>query len=154
MAWTYPQIAAAYSTLSPVPTNLTDGAATLNAQTKTITIDVPVQMVAGYLGVAGKLASFMQWAGAPPTGASTESISAAAELAFAFEHPTLFPVFQMTNPNVLTIMQSWLGALVSPGVTPAPLTTSDQTAILALASQTVLVWQPTITVGDLQTARV
>ena len=149
-AWTDAQLAAAYAALSPAPTSLLAAAEALNAQTMTATVDVPVQSVAGYLGNAMKLAGFLQWAASPPAGASAASIAAAEELAFAFEHPQLFPTFFMSVPATATQMEGALAALVSPGTgVTGPITATDQAAIMALASATVPVWEPPVTTGDI-----
>lgn len=151
MPWTDAQLAAAFNALSPVPATLADGVKVLEAQTTQIAVDVPVQSVAGYLGNAMKLAGFLAWAASPPTGASTASIAAAQELAFAFQHPQLFPTFYMSNPTTATQMQGALAALVSPGSGVAgPITAADQAAIIGLAAQTVPVWQPALQIVDLQ----
>ena len=145
-AWTDTQLATAYGAISPAPTSLLAAAETLNAQTTPVTVDVPVQAVAGYLGNAMKLAGFLQWAAAPPAGASAASIAAATELAFAFEHPQLFPTFYMSVPATATQMEGALAALVSPGTgVTGPITATDQAAIMALASATVPVWEPPVT---------
>ena len=151
--WTPAQVKAAYDALSPVPANLTDAIATLNAQTATVAVDVPVQNVAAYLGLQGKLWAFIDWAGTPPTGASAASVVAAQELAFALQHPATCPVFAMSNPTVVSLMTTWLEALVSPGTgITGPITSTDQTAILALGSATVPVWQPALDGGAMQLA--
>ena len=151
--WTPAQVKAAYDALSPVPANLTDALATLNAQTTTVAVDVPVQSVAAYLGLNGKLAGFIGWANAPPTGASAASVTAAQELAFALQHPATCPIFAMSNPMVVSLMTAWLTALVSPGTgITGPITSTDQTAILALGSATVPVWQPALDGGAMQLA--
>lgn len=152
-AWTDTQLAAAYEAL-PVQATLTDAAKALNGQTTQVAVDVPVQAVAGYLGNAMKLAGFLQWASAPPIGASPASIAAATELAFAFEHPQLFPTFFMSMAATATQMEGALAALVSSGTgVTGPITATDQAAIMALASATVPVWQPAITSADIQIAR-
>lgn len=151
--WTPAQVKTAYSALNPAPANLTDAIATLNAQTTQIAVDVPVQSVAAYLGLQGKLAAFIAWAATPPTGASAASVTAAQELAFALQHPLTFPTFEMTNSTVVAQMEGWLSALVAPGTgVTGPITSADQTAILALGSATVPVWQPALDGGALQLA--
>ena len=153
--WTPAQVKAAYDALSPVPANLTDAIGALNAQTTTVAVDVPVQSVAAYLGLQGKLWAFINWATTPPTGASAASVTAAQELAFALQHPATCPVFAMSNPTVVSLMTSWLAALVSPGTgITGPITSTDQTAILALGSATVPVWQPALDGGAMQLAGV
>ena len=151
--WTPAQVKAAYDALNPAPANLTDAIAALNAQTTTVAVDVPVQSVGAYLGLNGKLAAFINWATTPPTGASAASMTAAQELAFALQHPATCPVFAMSNPTVVSLMTSWLAALVSPGTgITGPITATDQTAILALGSATVPVWQPALDGGAMQLA--
>ncbi|WP_287759618.1 hypothetical protein [Acidiphilium sp.] len=155
MTWTPAQLKAAYAALSPTPASLTDAIATLNAQTQTVRVDVPVQNVAAYLGLQGKLAAFIGWANAPPTGASAASVTAAQELAFALQHPATCPTFAMSNPTVVSLMTSWLSALVAPGTgITGPITSADQTAILALGSATVPAWQPALDGGAMQLAGV
>lgn len=154
MAWTQADLAAAFNALSPVPASLVAECVALNAQTTTKAVDVPVQAIAAYLGANMKLASFLVWVAAPPAGASAASIGAAGELAFAFEHPQLVPSFDMSIPTIATQMEGALAALVSPGSgVTGPITAADQTALLALASQTVLAWQPPVMVADLQAAQ-
>ncbi len=146
-------IGTAWSALSPAPVSLVVGCATLNAQMAPKAIDVSVQAVAAYLGANMKLATFMAWAAAPPAGASAMAVGAAAELAFAFEHAQLVPNFAMSLPAIASQMEGALSALVSPGTgVTGPITAADQTAILALASQTAPAWSPPLTVNDLQTA--
>lgn len=152
--WTQQELVTAFLALSPAPATLSAGRDALNAQTQSVTVDVPVQSVAAYLGVAGELAAFLAWAAAPPTGSSAASQAAAAELAFAFEHPALFPTFAMTNATVAAQMQTWLADLVSPGTgITGPIDAADQTAILALASASVPVWQPAVGIAQLQNAQ-
>ena len=151
--WTPAQVKAAYDALSPVPATLTDAIGALNAQTTTVAVDVPVQNVAAYLGLQGKLAAFIGWATTPPTGASAASVTAAQVLAFALQHPATCPVFAMSNPTVVSLMTSWLSALVAPGTgLTGPITSTDQTAILALGTATVPVWQPALDGGAMQMA--
>ena len=151
--WTFSEVKTAYAALSPTPASLTDAIATLNAQTTQIAVDVPVQSVAAYLGLQGKLAAFIAWAATPPTGASAASVKAAQELAFALQHPATFPIFAMSSPTVVSLMTTWLTALVAPGTAiTGPITSTDQTAILALGSATVPVWQPALDGGAMQLA--
>ncbi len=151
--WTPAQVKAAYDALNPAPANLTDAIAALNAQSQIIAVDVPVQKVAAYLGLQGKLAAFISWAATPPTGASAASVSAAQELAFALQNPATCPIFAMSNLSVMSLMTSWLSALVAPGTgITGPITSADQTALLALGSATVPVWQPALDGGALQLA--
>lgn len=155
MAWTLAQLRTAYASLSPVPATLTEAAATLNAQTQTVTVNVPVQSIAGYLGSQNKLVGFLEWAASPPTGASATAVNAAKALADAIQDSGALPIFQMTNSAIAANMENDLAALVSPGTgVTGPITATDQAAILALASQTVPVWQPPIQPADLQTAGV
>lgn len=151
--WTPAKLKAAYAALSPTPASLSAAAETLNAQTVPVTVDVPVQSVAGYLATVGKLGALVAWASSPPTGASAAAVAAAVELAFALQHPQTVPVFMMTDSTVAAGVEAWLAALVTPasGMT-GPIDSADQTAILALASQTVPAWQPAVTAGDVQTA--
>ncbi len=148
MTWTLAQVKSAYQALSPTPASITAAAEALNAQTTTATVDVPVQSVAAYLGVSGKLASLVAWASAPPSGASSAAVVAAQSLVFALMHPQTFPVFAMTVPAINSAMQGWLSDLVAAGV----LASADQAAILALSTPTGPVWQPAVTAGDVQTA--
>jgi hypothetical protein len=61
----------------------------------------------------------------------------------------------MSNLSVVSLMTSWLSALVTPGTGIAgPITSADQTAILALGSATVPVWQPALDGGALQLAEI
>ena len=153
MGWTIAQIRTAYAALSPAPSSLAAAVAALNAQTQTVTVDVPVQSIAGYLGSQNKLVSFLEWASSPPAGASATAVTAAKALALALQNAGAFPVFQMANPIVAARMESDLAALVNPGTgIAAPIAAADQTTILALASQTVPIWQPALTIADLQTA--
>jgi hypothetical protein len=154
MAWSLADLKAADAALSPPQGDPAEAATVLTAQTKAVAVDVTVQSIAGYLGMTGKLTGFMAWAAAPPAGASGTAIAAATALAFAFQHPQLLPVFEMTNPSIAAAMTTWLDALVSPGGgIAAPIDAADQTAILSLASATVPVWQPAPSAGDVQTAR-
>ncbi len=144
--WTYAQLASAFNALSPTPTSLISACETLNAQTVPVTIDVPTSAVAAVLALSGSMTALMNWAAAPPAGAATEAVQAATLLVFTFEHDTLLPTFQMSISSVASKMEADLTALVSASV----LTTADQTAVLALASQTVPAWQLPIIVDNLQ----
>lgn len=148
MSWDDAKLKTAYAALSPAPANNAAAVIALNAQTDTVTVDVPVQLVADYLAEAAKLPTLLDFAASPPSGAAAGAVTAAAELAFAFEHSGLLPTFQMTNSVVAGEMQTWLADLVAAGV----LASADQTAILALATATVPAWQPPVTTGDLATA--
>lgn len=129
MAWTLAQLRAAYAALSPVPSSLTEAAATLNAQTQTITVNVPVQSIAGYLGSQNKLVGFLEWAASPPTGASAAAVNAAKAFVLALQNSRTFPVFQMTNPAIAANMENDLAALVSPGTgVTGPITAAGQPA--------------------------
>ena len=151
--WTFSEVKTAYAALSPTPASLTDAIATLNAQTTQIAVDVPVQSVAAYLGLQGKLAAFVSWAATPPAGASALSVTAAQELAFVLQHPVAFPPFAMSQDAMVSLMTSWLEALVAPGTgITGPITSTDQAAILALGSATVPVWQPPLDGGAMQLA--
>ena len=61
----------------------------------------------------------------------------------------------MSNPTVVSLMTTWLEALVSPGTgITAPIDSTDQATILALGSATVPVWQPPLDGGAMQLAGV
>ena len=154
MAQNLTALAAAFNAISPVPATLDAAVPTLNAQTTMQVVDVPVQAIAAYLGANMKMAAFLAWAASPPSGASAASIEAAAELAFVFQHPNLVPSFAMSNPTVATQMEAALSALVSPGTGVAgPITATDQSAILALASRTVSIWPEPVIPAHLQMAQ-
>ena len=151
--WTPAQLKAAYQALSPAPASYEAAAATLNAQTTTVTVSVPIADVAAYLGLAGKLGALEAFAKSPPSGASAESIAAAQGLWEMISSPAAFPPFNMTDATVASAINAMLTALVSPGTgITGPIDSTDQATILGLASQTVPVWQPAVTAGDVQTA--
>ena len=151
--WTPAQLKAAYQALSPTPASYEAAAATLNAQTTTVTVSVPIADVAAYLGLAGKLGALEAFAKSPPSGASAESIAAAQGLWEMISSPAAFPPFNMTDATVASAINAMLTALVSPGTgITGPIDSTDQATILGLATQTVSVWQPAVTAGDLQTA--
>ena len=153
MTWTPVQLKAAYLALSPTPASLEAAAATLNAQTTTVTVPVPIASVAAYLGLVGKLGAIETFATSPPSGASAQSVAAAQGLWEMIQSPAAFPPFDMPNPTVAAEVEAMLAALVSPGTgVTAPIDSTDQATILGLASQTVSVWQPAVTAGDVQTA--
>ena len=154
MAQNLSALATAFNAISPTPATLVAAVPTLNAQTTTQAIDVPVQSLAAYLGENMKMAPFLAWAASPPAGASAASIMAAAELAFALQHSGLVPSFAMSNPTIATQMEAALSALVSPGTGVAgPITATDQSAILALASRTVSIWPEPVIPAHLQMAQ-
>jgi len=153
MAWTPAQLKVAYQALSPVPASYEAAAATLNAQTTTVTVPVPIASVAAYLGLVGKLGAIEAFAKTPPSGASAQAVAAAQGLWEMIQSPASFPPFDMPNPTVAASVEAMLAALVSPGTgVTAPINSTDQANILALAQQTVPVWQPALKVGDIQTA--
>lgn len=144
MAWTESQLAAAFNALSPAPASLSAGLATLVAQTVTEYNVVPTSDIASYLGVQGKLSATIAWA-ATATGAAGD---AAQDLVFAFQHSATVPAFDMTVPTTRTAMQDALAAMVA--ASGCPLTSTDESAILAMAQSTVPKWQPAPVVADLQ----
>ena len=151
--WTPAQLKAAYQALSPVPASYEAAATTLNAQTTTVTVSVPIMDVAAYLGLAGKLGALESFAKSPPSGASAESIAAAQGLWQMISSPDAFPPFNMANSTVASAVEAMLAALVSPGTgITGPINSTDQATILGLATQTVPAWQPAVTAGDVQTA--
>ncbi len=153
MTWTPAQLKAAYSALSPTPASLEAAATALNAQTTTVTVPVPIASVAAYLGLVGKLGAIEAFAKTPPSGASAQAVAAAQGLWEMIQSPAAFPPFDMPNPTVAASVEAMLAALVSPGTgVTAPINSTDQANILALAQQTVPVWQPALKVGDIQTA--
>ena len=153
MPWTPAQLKAAYLAISPTPASLEAAAATLNAQTTTVTVPVPIASVAAYLGLVGKLGAIETFATSPPSGASAQSVAAAQGLWEMTQSPAAFPPFDMPNAIVAASVEAMLAALVSPGTgVTAPIDSTDQATILGLASQTMPVWQPAVTAGDVQTA--
>ena len=151
--WTPAQLKAAYQALSPAPASYEAAVTTLNAQTTTVTVAVPIAALAAYLGLNGKLGALKAFAASPPSGASAESVAAAQGLWEMISSPGAFPPFDMADATVASAIQAMLAALVSPGTgITGPITSTDQTAILALATQTVPTWQPAVTAGDVQTA--
>lgn len=147
-------LADAFLAISPTPNTLQDALPTLNAQTVSGTVDVPVQAIAAYLGSSMKLASFLSWASSPPSGSSPASVASAAELAFAFGHPTLVPSFAMSNAEIAAQMQGALESLVSPGSgVTGPITSTDQSEILGLSVKTNPLWPEPIQVAHLQMAQ-
>ena len=153
MAWTPAELKVAYQALSPTPASYEAAAATLNAQTTTVTVSVPIMDVAAYLGLAGRLGALESFAKSPPSGASAESIVAAQELWEMISSPDAFPPFNMAEATVASAIEAMLTALASPGTgITGPIDSTDQATILGLATQTVPAWQPAVTAGDVQTA--
>ena len=153
MTWTPAQLKAAYSAISPTPASLEAAATTLNAQTTTVTVPVPIASVAAYLGLVGKLGALEAFATSPPSGASTQAVAAAQGLWEMIQSPAAFPPFDMPDATVAAEVEAMLSALVSPGTgVTAPIDSTDQATILGLATQTVPAWQPAVTAGDVQTA--
>ena len=151
--WTPAQLKAAYQALSPTPASYEAAAATLNAQTTTVTVSVPIADVAAYLGLAGKLGALEAFAKSPPSGASAESIAAAQGLWEMISSPAAFPPFNMADATIASEVEAMITALVSPGTgITGPIDSTDQATILGLATKTVPVWQPAVTAGDVQTA--
>ena len=150
--WTPAQLKAAYQALSPTPASYEAAAATLNAQTTTVTVAVPIADVAAYLGLVGKLGAIEAFATSPPSGASTQAVAAAQGLWEMIQSPAAFPPFDMPDATVAAEVEAMLAALVSPGTgVTAPIDSTDQATILGLASQTMPVWQPPVEVPDLET---
>ena len=151
--WTPAQLKVAYQALSPTPASYEAAAATLNAQTMTMTVSVPIADVAAYLGLVGKLGALEAFAKAPPSGASAESIAAAQGLWQMISSPDAFPPFNMAEATVASAIEAMLTAMVSPGTgITGPIDSTYQATILGLATQAVPVWQPAVTAGDVQTA--
>ena len=151
--WTPAQLKAAYQALSPAPASYEAAAATLNAQTTTVTVPVPIADVAAYLGLVGKLGAIETFAKSPPSGASAQAVAAAQGLWEMISSPAAFPPFDMPNATVGASVEAMITALVSPGTgITGPIDSTDQATILGLAAQSVPVWQPAVTAGDVQTA--
>jgi hypothetical protein len=127
--------------------DITTAAATLNAQTVTQTIDVPISTVEGYMLVNGIIAAADAWATAHPDD-TTGVLAVIRSLEGLLASPHL-TVVEMTSPTIAASVTTMLGALVA-----ASIMTSDQRdAVLAMASASVPVWSPVVGPLDLATAR-
>jgi hypothetical protein len=141
--WTFAALKAA----DPGGDDLATIAATLNAETVTQTIDVPISTVQGYMLVNGIVAAADAWAMAHPDD-TTGVLAVIRSLEGLLASPHL-TVVEMTSPAIAASVTTMLGVLAA-----ASIMTSDQRdAVLAMASATVPKWQPAVTAGDIQTAR-
>ena len=146
MSWTYTALKAA-DTAAGANANLATAAATLNAQTTTQTVNVPVGTLYGYLLMNGIMGTLSAWAAKNP-GDTTGSLGVIQALQAMLTSPNITTV-EMTDATTAATVTGMLGTLVTNKI----ITSAHQSAVLALASQTVPVWQPAVTVADIQIAR-
>ncbi len=146
MSWTFAQVKAADAAAGANP-NITTAAATLNAQTTTTIVDVPVGEVEGYLLVNGILPAMQAWAAAHPT--DTTGVLAVIESMQALVSAPTLETVAMSNPATNAAVTKMVGALAAAGL----MTSAQASALLEMATVTIPVWQPPITPGDIQTAR-
>ena len=138
-------LAAAFNAISPATATLQAGAATLNAQTTTETVDVPVGTVEGYLRTNMLMGGLQRFVANPPTGAPAALVEGLGELLGMLASPHV-QVVQMTNPTVAGAVGQILSGAVSAGL----MTSAQETALMALATPTANVWQPPVQIADLQ----
>jgi hypothetical protein len=97
--------------------------------------DVPASQVIGYLALNGKLSGLQAYAASAP---NTTAGVAARELVALFAMPT-FSTFEMSNPTIYDGVEGFLTALA--GDPNSGITSSDVTALLAMAATTEPWWQ-------------
>ena len=145
MSWTYAQVKAADAAQGIA--DITLAAEGLNKQTTAATVDVPRATVEGYLLLNGILPGMQEWAAAHPTD-TTGVLAAVQDLEDLIAAQDLAQI-AMSDPATNAAVTKMLGALVTAGL----MTSAQQSALLAMASAQVPVWQPTLLPGDIQTAR-
>ena len=102
------------------------------------TVDVKTSDVFAYLALAGKLTGLQVYAVSPPNGANANAILAARQL---FALPSVgVTTIQMSSPQVYTVVQAWLGALVAE-TADTGITSADVSVLMALASSSIPWWQ-------------
>ena len=146
MTWTLAQLKAGDVAAGANP-DITAAAAALNAQTTTETVDVPISAVEGYLLINGILPAMQAWAAAHP--ADTTGVLAVIESIQALVSAPTLQAVAMSDPATNAAVTKMLGALTAAGL----MTSAQEATVLAMATATVPIWQPTITPGDIQTAR-
>ncbi|MDE2468985.1 MAG: hypothetical protein KGL35_09655 [Bradyrhizobium sp.] len=144
MPWTDAQLAAAFNALSPVPSTLDAAAKLLNAQTATVTVDVPLDAVEGYLLVNGISVAAADWLAAN-AATNVPVANAIRSLQALIASPRLQSV-AMTDAATNMAVTNMTGAMVSVGV----MTAAQQAALLAMAKASVPAWQPALQIADLQ----
>ena len=108
------------------------------------TVDVAASAVLGYLMLNVKLGALQAYAASPPNGSSPSVVALVVELLSAFSYPA-FGTFQASNPTVYSTLNTMLTAMTTDAHTG--LTSTDVTAIMALAQTTIPWWQATIAQG-------
>ena len=105
-------------------------------------IDVQVSAVVAYLALNLKLAALLKYAANAP---ATEAGACAAELAALLNMGSNAPNFATSQPAVYNALQTMLTAMASD--TNSGITSSDVTALMALAATEVPWWQATVAQG-------
>ncbi len=150
--WTYAALKTAYQAITPAPAELTAACATLNAQTVDVAADLATTDVDRVLVPTGEMYAVTQLAakatsGASPPTAEDQAIVAAWNVVRML---TQWQTIQTSNATLAGQVKAALSGLVAAGV----VSSASVAALEALMTQTVPVWQPALTVGDLQTAGV
>jgi hypothetical protein len=141
--WTYADLKAA----DPGGDDLAAIGAALNAETVTLTVDVPITAVSGYMLPRGITAAAEIWLVAHET--DTGDVAKAVRSLLGLLTDPRLQVVAMTDPTIAAAVAGMLSGMVAASI----ITAQQQAEILALASATVPKWQPAITAGDIQTAR-
>ena len=148
MSWTYPDLKAAYTALSPAPADDAAAAATLNAQTVTLTqpaADVGLGDIQGVLLLSGDWLKIVgRSKGAASSAALTDPVNV-AQLAVALVEGKAATVGAANWNSFLGMLQVLVGS--------ADVQQNTYNQVAALAPLTVAKWQPAVTALDVQAAK-
>lgn len=155
MAWTFATLKAADAALPGAPLGLQAAADALNAQTTNAAADMSWSSIRDVLMNNFDWGTLVQTAeasiGAVLPGASlqTAAIQSAAK---AIRECCLYGgTFKSSNTTVWNRLTAAASLLTPAGV--GAITSASSTAVVALRTPAVKVWQPEVTTGDIQTAR-
>lgn len=151
MAWTYADVKTAIAALNPMPADNAGIADALNAQTHSINRDISVSAVQKVLVPTGELFAVNQIAAKPLSGTNPptqeDQVTVAAwALSRMLDR---WEVIETSQDAVWTDSLRSLNGLMAANV----LTSASVNAISALRTVAAPVWDPPLTVGDIQTAK-
>lgn len=141
MAWEKADVLAAYNAISPAPASDQAAADTLNAQTVTVTVNVPATSVRDYLLTTGEWGALMVQI--QPGTTATATIQGIIHMLKTLVDTNA--IVQATVPQVQASVSGWLSQLQSAGLLAA----STVTALEAMWSVTGPKWVPTISAADI-----
>ena len=150
MSWTYSQLKAAIGQLSPTPPDVSSIAAAINAQMQQTAQNLQVSDIEKILVPTGELYAITQTAAKTPSGSSpptaADQVIAAA---WAFSRMLdRWVTIETSTSTIWTACSSVMSDLETAGL----LSAASVTAIGALQLPNAPVWEPAVTVGDVQTA--